>query len=546
MLRSLLVLPSGEEIFSGQTGRAVRSTQFSRCVNSGQELTLGSVCAASVKFSLFAPEQLGMQAGDRIRFYQVDDAGNRFDRGIFILEEPVLEGPGIYSVTGYDPVILLDRDLSGWVAGLTGWPYDLNTFAHMVCQACGTELADEVIPGGSCPVHRFSAQGITGRILMKMVAEAAGRYCVAHTDGRLRLGWYTAAPTVIGPAENSAIYDQNSLTLPVTATYADGILTPDNTSASYAENLLELMIGGSRYYYQGSLELADSETVPVERVQIGATAQDVGTVYPDDPGEKNTYRITGNLLLSATKEEDLRSVAENLYEVLSGVTYTGCKLTLPADADVQPGQILWVLSTKGRWARVYVMSVELSGQRLVIRCDGTGRRDSSKVVNHQSFQTLSGKVLELQTDVEGLQAVSRDNGGNLAQLKLELDGISASVQQQNASGESLQSQLSGLRQTASELSLELKTLRQEGASKVVTGMGYSFSDQGLRIGSLTDQIENRLDNTGMFVERSGQILLQADSRGVLARDVTVGNYLVVGDHARFEDYGENRTACFYL
>lgn len=546
MLRSLLVLPSGEEVFSGQAGRAVRSTQFTRCVNSGQELTLGSVCAASVKFSVFAPEQLGMQAGDRIRFYQVDDAGNRYDRGIFILEEPVLEGPGIYSVTGYDPVTLLDRDVSAWVAGLTEWPYDLNTFAHMLCEVCGAELADEVIPGGSCPVHPFSAQGITGRQLMKMVAEAAGRYCIADTDGRLKLGWYTQAPVVIGPAANRALFAQRTLTLPVTGSYADGVLTPENVTGSYSESLLKLEIGGSRYYYQGSLELADSETAPIERVQIGATAQDIGTVYPDGSGEKNTYRITGNLLLSARSKEDLKNLAENLYEVLSGVQYTGCKLTLPADAEVQPGQILWVLDSKGRWAQVYVMSAELSGQRLVIRCDGTGRRDSSKTVNHQSFQALSGKVLELQADVEGLQAVNRDNAGNLASLKLELDSISSSVQQQGASGENLQSQLSTLTQTANAIALEVKTLRQEGASQVMTGMGYSFSDGGLQIGSATSQIENRLDNTGMFVERSGQVLLQADSRGVLARDVTVGNYLVVGDHARFEDYGENRTACFYI
>lgn len=546
MLRSLLVLPSGEEVFSGQAGRAVRSTQFTRCVNSGSELTLGSVCAASVKFSIFASEQLGMQAGDRIRFYQVDDAGNRFDRGIFILEEPVLEGPGIYSVTGYDPVTLLDQDVSGWVASLDGWPYDLNTFAHMLCTACGVELADEVIPGGSCPVYPFSAQGITGRHLMKMVAEAAGRYCIADTDGRLKLGWYSQAPVVISPVANRAMYAQGMLTLPVTGSYADGILTPDNVTGSYAESLLKLEIGGSRYYYQGSLELSDSETAPVERVQISATAQDVGTVYPDTPGEKNTYRITGNLLLSATEKEDLKSLAENLYELLSAVAYTGCKLTLPADVEVQPGQILWVLDSKGRWARVYVMSAELSGQRLVIRCDGTGRRDSSRAVNHQSFQALSGKVLELQAHVEGLQAVNRDNQGNLASFKLELDGISSSVQQQSASGESLQSQLSALTQTANALALEVKTLRQEGASKVVTGMGYRFSDQGLQIGSATSQIENRLDNTGMFVEHSGQVLLQADSRGVLARDVTVDNYLVVGDHARFEDYGENRTACFYI
>ena len=37
-------------------------------------------------------------------------------------------GPGIAD---------LDKDLSAWLKGLTGWSYQLTAFAAMVCQACG-------------------------------------------------------------------------------------------------------------------------------------------------------------------------------------------------------------------------------------------------------------------------------------------------------------------------------------------------------------------------------------------------------------------------
>ena len=59
-------------------------------------------------------------------------------------------------------------------------------------------------------------------------------------------------------------------------------------------------------------------------------------------------------------------------------------------------------------------------------------------------------------------------------------------------------------------------------------------------------MKNLLDNTGMYVTRSGQTILQANDKGVEAADVTVRNYLIVGDHARFEDYAAGRTACFWL
>ena len=59
-------------------------------------------------------------------------------------------------------------------------------------------------------------------------------------------------------------------------------------------------------------------------------------------------------------------------------------------------------------------------------------------------------------------------------------------------------------------------------------------------------MSNLLDNTGMYVRRGGDTILQANDRGVTARDVTALSYLVMGDHARFENYTAGRTACFWL
>ena len=77
-------------------------------------------------------------------------------------------------------------------------------------------------------------------------------------------------------------------------------------------------------------------------------------------------------------------------------------------------------------------------------------------------------------------------------------------------------------------------------------MGYTFDDEGLHIAKSGEQMENRLDNTGMYVTRAEETILQANDAGVVATDVKVRNYLIVGTHARFEDYPEQRTACFWL
>ena len=238
-------------------------------------------------------------------------------------------------------------------------------------------------------------------------------------------------------------------------------------------------------------------------------------------------------------------VARNLYDQLEKVSYVPCAVTLPGDAPVAPGQILPVVDGKGRVATLYVMDTEFSGQRLTVKCQGTGLRDGAAVVNDQSYQALSGKLMELHAHVDGLRATNRDQQGNQAQLELKLEGVEARVQKQQGSLDQVQTQMTVVHQQATELSLEVKKLRQEGAQQVVTGLGYRFTDEGLRIGSLGGGMENLVDDTGMYVSRAGQVLLQADSAGVQATDVTVRSYLQVGQHARFEDYANGRTACYY-
>ena len=63
-------------------------------------------------------------------------------------------------------------------------------------------------------------------------------------------------------------------------------------------------------------------------------------------------------------------------------------------------------------------------------------------------------------------------------------------------------------------------------------------------------MHNSLDETGMYVKRSDDVMLQANANGVIATDVSVRNYLIIGCHGRFEDYSDGtdtaRTACFWI
>ena len=77
-----------------------------------------------------------------------------------------------------------------WLAGLEEWPYTLLDLASQVCTQCGVALENEEIPNGDFYVQKFSADGVTGRDLMRWIGQVSGRFCVATADGNLRFDWY--------------------------------------------------------------------------------------------------------------------------------------------------------------------------------------------------------------------------------------------------------------------------------------------------------------------------------------------------------------------
>lgn len=98
---------------------------------------------------------------------------------------------------------------------------------------------------------------------------------------------------------------------------------------------------------------------------------------------------------------------------------------------------------------------------------------------------------------------------------------------------------------------DLQSLKQEGVEKIVTPvMKYSVSDDGLRIQKPGEEIGNKMTHEGMEVSKGSEPMLRANKDGVLATDVTVRNFLNMGEYSRFEDYSDGvdtaRTGCFAM
>jgi hypothetical protein len=89
----------------------------------------------------------------------------------------------------------------------------------------------------------------------------------------------------------------------------------------------------------------------------------------------------------------------------------------------------------------------------------------------------------------------------------------------------------------------------EGVDRVETATGYKFDSDGLSISKGGEEMTNLLDNTGMYVKRSGENILAANNEGVEAFNLHAKTYLIIGSgegRSRIEDYKTDRTGVFWI
>ena len=393
MYQPILILPSGAELKGGQTGSAVKSLTLHTAVNAGQEFTIGSAFSDYIETEIWADPNGSLQitAGDALTYYRLDDAGNRTRVGVFYAEKPTRTKRNSYKVTAYDTMSKLDADFSGWLrANQVQFPKTIWQLVQLACQRAGVTLASSSLPiNGSYSVQAFYADDLTCRQIISWAAEAAGCYAHMNADGKLQFLTYT---------------DKRSTAK----------ITPDGASNSTA-------------YYADSLSYEDYTVKAIEKVQIRQSDSDVGVIYPDSTTATNTYAVQGNLLLTTGTEANLKTVVQNLYNVLKNVTYTPCKVSVPSSSGLACGQIVHVKDARGREFDTYLMSATISSGKASFESVGSASRESSSAVNSQSYKNLTGKMLEIKTSVDGLEVKASDLTGKYTDLKATVDGLSAEV-----------------------------------------------------------------------------------------------------------------------
>ena len=100
--------------------------------------------------------------------------------------------------------------------------------------------------------------------------------------------------------------------------------------------------------------------------------------------------------------------------------------------------------------------------------------------------------------------------------------------------------------TAEEIAFNIETALENGAGKVITKTGFTFDEDGLTVEKSDSEMKTQITEDGMKVFKNGEEVLTANNVGVNAVNLHATTYLIVGDNSRFENYGRNRTGCFWI
>ena len=202
---------------------------------------------------------------------------------------------------------------------------------------------------------------------------------------------------------------------------------------------------------------------------------------------------------------------------------------------------------------------------MAVKQDGVSPRTASDLERKyqfgKTFSEMLGLIDDTRKDVDSVESTLRneitEQATTLSRSTEEIV-MTATESVRTEMGNSI----SGVNETISELnrkvsmkldasavSFAVKEELAQGVDRVETETGYRLDKDGLTISKTGEEMTNVLDNTGMYVKRSGDNILTANNNGVEAVNLHASTYLIIGSgngRSRIEDYGTDRTGVFWI
>lgn len=367
---------------------------WKREINSGDDFTYGTAAMAEVKFAILADALPNGTVLDDLPFdlyISQAESGNAVweDYGIYTVKTVVKSGHKL-EVTAYDNMSKFDIIVDEWLSTLT-YPLSVSELLSRLCNHCGVQLGNDSLANSNYSIEEnFGASGITGRQVLAFIAEMTAAFAfIQRGDGRGRLS--------LRQLSNSNVQLDRSM-------------------------------------YR-TAKIAEYAVLPVDKVQIRVSENDVGAVY--GTGD-NAYIVENNPLLYTSSADLLNPVAIGLYNQLSTVTYTPATVELFRDYGIDTGQYYTINGVKS-----LVMSKTMKPGGVTLTCSGTAKRSQTVSGGSYELMMLRGRSNVLERTLEKTLSRITDAEGSITTLEQTSSSITARIEDAEGNISTLEQTVNG-------------------------------------------------------------------------------------------------------
>jgi hypothetical protein len=260
--------------------------------------------------------------------------------------------------------------------------------------------------------------------------------------------------------------------------------------------------------------------------------------------------------------DDVATLLDNALLAIGGITINQFTMDWRGNALLEVGDKIGLVNKDNSICYSYLLDD-------ILTYDGSLKQKSQWTYKENETETAANptsigaainqtyaKVDKVNKEITLVASEVNNNSSAISSIKMNTDSINATVesvrQTTQEAFEDVNSNIGELTTrvnaqiTAEDVSFSIQSALANGVSKVETETGYVFDSDGLTVSKSTSDISTQITEDGMRVSKSNEVVLTANNVGVEARNLHATTYLIVGTNSRFEDYGSNRTGCFWI
>lgn len=260
--------------------------------------------------------------------------------------------------------------------------------------------------------------------------------------------------------------------------------------------------------------------------------------------------------------EDIGTLVDNALGAVGGMTICQFTCSWRGNFLVELGDKIGLTTKDNKIIYSYLLNDTVSydgtySQQTQWKYDTDNAESASNptTIGEALNQTFA-KVDKINKEIDLVASEVNTNKETLSQLQITTDKISGSVSSLQSN---LNNSINGVNEdiaaikreveatmTSEEVNIAIKKELENGTNRVQTITGFTFDETGLKVSKPDSEIDTQISEDGMKVNKNGSTVLSVNNEGVKAEDLHATTYLIMGKNSRFEDYGSNRTGCFWI